>query len=295
MSLSSGSRLGPYEILAPIGAGGMGEVYRARDTRLEREVAVKVLPERVANDPAALARFEREARTVAGLNDPHVCSLFDFGIEGDVHFAVFELLEGDTLRERLSRGALSPSKAVELAMQMCQGLAAAHAKGIVHRDVKPENLFLTPKGLKILDFGLAKLQPMGVGAGEGHLSEEPTLSAHEQLTGPGMAPGTAAYMSPEQARGEPADARSDIFATGVAPSPPPPPFSRTALGRCVGRRGRLLIRRSQPFELGEPVVDELDAGDRGRGLRLHPSPDDKPPAIGVQLISARAECDDPVR
>jgi Tol biopolymer transport system component len=213
MALEAGVRLGPYEVIAPLGAGGMGEVYRARDTRLGREVAVKVLPERVAKDPEALARFEREARTVAGLSDPHICSLHDVGTENDAQYAVFELLEGETLRERLSHGALAPSKAIELAMQMCQGLAAAHAKGIVHRDLKPENLFLTRKGLKILDFGLAKLQPVGRGAsGEEGLSKEQTL---EQLTGPGVAAGTVGYMSPEQARGEPADARSDIFATGV--------------------------------------------------------------------------------
>jgi Tol biopolymer transport system component len=216
MAIPSGSRLGPYEVLAPIGAGGMGEVYRARDSRLDREVAVKVLPERVAQDPDALARFEREARAVASLNDAHVCVLFDVGTEDGVHFAVFELLEGDTLRERLSRGALPPSRAIELAMQLCQGLSAAHGKGIVHRDLKPENLLLTRLGLKILDFGLAKLQSSGARVeGSAVLSQAPTRSAPEYLTSPGTAPGTAAYMSPEQARGEPADARSDIFATGV--------------------------------------------------------------------------------
>jgi serine/threonine protein kinase/Tol biopolymer transport system component len=215
MALSASSRLGPYEILAPIGAGGMGEVYRARDTRLGRDVAVKVLPEHVAKNAEALARFEREAKTAAGLNDPHICSLHDVGTVDEVHYAVFELLEGETLRERLSHGALPPSKAVELATQICQGLAAAHAKGIVHRDLKPENLFLTRAGLKILDFGLAKLQPIGGVAGEEGFSREQTLSAQQQLTSPGTAPGTVAYMSPEQARGEAADARSDIFATGL--------------------------------------------------------------------------------
>jgi Tol biopolymer transport system component len=214
LTLTRGTRLGPYEISDVLGAGGMGEVYRARDTRLGRDVAVKVLPEHVANDSETRARFEREARSVAGVNDPHICSLHDVGTEGDVHYAVFELLEGETLRERLSRGPLPPSKAVELATQIGQGLAAAHAKGIVHRDLKPENLFLTRSGLKILDFGLARLQPIG-GAGEEGLSREPTLSAPQQLTSPGTAPGTVAYMSPEQARGEPADARSDIFAVGV--------------------------------------------------------------------------------
>ncbi len=216
MALSPGSRLGPYEILAPIGAGGMGEVYRARDTRLGRDVAVKVLPERIEEDPEALARFEREARTVAGLNDPHVCSLHDVGVEHDVHYVVLELLEGETLRSRLSHGALPQAKAIELTTQICQGLAAAHAKGIVHRDLKPENLFLTRQGLKILDFGLAKLQPVGHASMPSEdLSRVPTVSAPEALTTPGTAPGTVAYMSPEQVRGTPADARSDIFATGL--------------------------------------------------------------------------------
>jgi serine/threonine protein kinase len=165
MALSAGRHLGPYEVLAPIGAGGMGEVYRARDTRLGRDVAVKVLPGHVTKDPEARARFEREARTAAGLSDPHVCALFDFGTEGDVHYAVFDLLEGETLRPHLSRGPLSPARAVDLATQMCEGLAAAHAKGIVHRDLKPENLFLTRSGLKILDFGLAKVRPASGGGG----------------------------------------------------------------------------------------------------------------------------------
>jgi serine/threonine protein kinase/predicted esterase len=214
MALSPGRHLGPYEIVAPIGAGGMGEVYRASDARLGRDVAVKVLPEYVAKNPEALARFEREARTAAGLSDPHVCALYDVGTDGDVHYAVFELLEGETLRERLSRGPLPPMETIELATQMCQGLTAAHVKGIVHRDLKPENLFLTRKGLKILDFGLAKLHPFGGGPGQ-DMSREPTLSAQEELTNPGSAPGTVAYMSPEQARGERTDARSDIFGLGV--------------------------------------------------------------------------------
>jgi Tol biopolymer transport system component/serine/threonine protein kinase len=259
MALSSGSRLGPYEVLAPIGAGGMGEVYRARDTRLEREVAVKVLPEAVAKDAEGRARFEREARTVAGLNDPHVCSLFDVGVEGDVHYAVLELLEGETLRDRLSRGPLSSSKTTEVATQLCQGLAAAHAKGIVHRDLKPENVFLTKKGLKILDFGLARLQAAGRSAGEASLSQEATLDAGEHLTRPGAVPGTVAYMSPEQARGGVADPRSDIFAVGVV-------LFETLSGKHPFRRAThpetlTAILREDPPELvsrGGPVPPGLE-------------------------------------
>jgi serine/threonine protein kinase len=172
----------------------MGEVYRARDTRLGRDVAVKVLPEHVAKDPDALTRFTREARTSAGLSHPHISALYDVGRHEDTDFLVMELLEGETLRERLSRGTLPPSKAIELTTQMCLGLAAAHSKGIVHRDLKPENLFLTRQGsLKILDFGLAKLQLTDPGAtGEEGFSKEQTLSAQEGLTSPGTAPGAGA-------------------------------------------------------------------------------------------------------
>ncbi|MGH9444121.1 MAG: protein kinase domain-containing protein, partial [Thermoanaerobaculia bacterium] len=158
MSLAAGTQLGPYEILAPLGAGGMGEVYRAKDARLGRDVAIKVLPERLAGDPEALARFEREARAVAALSHPNILGIFDFGREGSTVFAVMELLEGSTLRERLDAGALPFRKCVDYGIQIAQGLAAAHDKGIVHRDLKPENIFLTSEGqVKVLDFGLAKL------------------------------------------------------------------------------------------------------------------------------------------
>src|SRR5207237_8770479 len=158
MPLAPGSRLGPYEILASLGAGGMGEVYRARDNKLGREVAVKVLPERLAADSAALERFEREARAVAALSHPNVLGIYEFGRDDGVAYAVMELLTGETLRERLVEGPLSQRKALEYGLQITHGLAAAHEKEIVHRDLKPENIFVTPDGrLKILDFGLAKV------------------------------------------------------------------------------------------------------------------------------------------
>ncbi|MGH7682080.1 MAG: serine/threonine-protein kinase, partial [Candidatus Eiseniibacteriota bacterium] len=161
MALSPGTRLGPYEILAALGAGGMGEVYSARDTRLSRDVAVKVLPPAVAADPDRLARFEREAKSVAALSHPNILAIHDFGSDDKMTFAVTELLVGETLRERLSEGAIPVSKAVSFAIQIANGLAAAHDKGIVHRDLKPENIMLLPDGrLKILDFGLAKQAPV---------------------------------------------------------------------------------------------------------------------------------------
>ena len=157
MSLSAGQRVGPYEIVAPLGAGGMGEVYRARDTRLDRDVAVKVLPARLAESAEAFARFEREAKAVAALSHPNILAIHDFGNHEGTAYAVMELLEGETLRERLAAGPLPARKAVECAAQVARGLAAAHEKGIVHRDLKPENVFVTPDGrVKILDFGLAR-------------------------------------------------------------------------------------------------------------------------------------------
>ena len=207
MTLASGTRLGPYEILAPLGAGGMGEVYRARDTKLDRDVAVKVLPGKLAADPDALARFEREAKTVAALSHPNLLGIYDFGSHGGVTYAVAELLSGETLRDRISAGTIPQRKAIDYVLQMARGLAAAHDKGIVHRDLKPENVFVTNDGrVKILDFGLAKASPI-----ESFESGAATFGGTE----PGTVLGTVGYMSPEQVRGRPADSRSDIFSFGA--------------------------------------------------------------------------------
>jgi hypothetical protein len=208
MTLAAGTRLGPYEILSPLGAGGMGEVYKARDSKLKRDVAIKVLPASLGGDSDALARFEREAHAVAALNHPNILSIHDFGNEAGVAFAVTELLEGETLRARIETGALLERRAVEVAIQIARGLAAAHEKGIVHRDLKPENVFLTSDGrVKILDFGLAKR--VGPEAAE---TNAPTTPAG---TEPGTVMGTAGYMSPEQVRGRAVDHRTDIFAFGA--------------------------------------------------------------------------------
>ncbi|MFY9549672.1 MAG: protein kinase [Thermoanaerobaculia bacterium] len=212
MSLVAGTRLGPYEILAALGAGGMGEVYRAKDPRLGREVAIKVLPERLAADPKSLARFEREAKAVAALSHPNILAIHDFGEDQGIHFAVTELLDGGTLRDRLNRERLTWRKAVEIGIAMAGGLAAAHARGIVHRDLKPENVFLTSGGLvKILDFGLARSDADADAGPAAHLTSVPTEAA---ATEAGTILGTVGYMSPEQVSGEPADARSDIFSFG---------------------------------------------------------------------------------
>jgi Tol biopolymer transport system component len=209
--LSPGTRLGPYEILSPLGAGGMGEVYLARDTRLGREVAVKVLPEGLSADPERLKRFEKEARSTSALNHPNIVTIHEIGSEGGVSYIAMERVAGSTLRELLTAGLLPVKKILSIAAQVAEGLAKAHAAGIVHRDLKPENLMVTPDGLvKILDFGLAKLA--GPPEASGDVSIAPTVSGG---TEPGMVMGTVAYMSPEQAAGKPLDFRSDQFSLGA--------------------------------------------------------------------------------
>ncbi len=213
MALSAGTRLGPYEIVAPLGAGGMGEVYRGRDPRLGRDVAIKILPQSFASDPDRLRRFEQEARAVAALNHPNILAVHDFGSDGGVHYLVSELLDGEPLRAKLESGALSPRRATEYALQIANGLAAAHEKGIVHRDLKPENIFVTREGrVKILDFGLAKQSETLPGASA--VSGD-TMTSPPVLTAAGIVLGTVGYMAPEQVRGAVADHRSDIFAFGA--------------------------------------------------------------------------------
>ena len=209
MRLSSGTRLGPYEIVSPLGAGGMGEVYRARDTRLGRDVAIKVLPAALANNADRLRRFEQEARTIAALNHPNILGIHDIGTHDGAPFLVSEFLEGQTLRGKLELGPMPVRRAVECAVGIAQGLAAAHEKGIVHRDLKPENIFVTRDGrIKVLDFGLAKL----VTPEENH---EPAATLTSPATLPGIVMGTVGYMSPEQVRSQPIDTRSDIFSFGA--------------------------------------------------------------------------------
>jgi serine/threonine protein kinase len=212
MAVAAGTKLGPYEIVGALGAGGMGEVYRARDPRLGREVAIKVLPAGYDNDPERLRRFEQEARATAALNHPNILAVFDIGAQDGSPYIVSELLDGETLRDKLRSGPLPIRKAVDYALQIARGLAAAHEQGIYHRDLKPENIFVTRDGhVKILDFGLAKLtQPEP--AGTSTLAAQPTMEA---ITGRGVLLGTMGYMSPEQLRGLPADARSDLFSFGV--------------------------------------------------------------------------------
>ncbi len=208
MALTPGTKLGPYEIQTPLGAGGMGEVYRARDTRLGRDVALKILPETFTQDADRLRRFEQEARAVAALNHPNILAVFDIGQHNGTPFLVSELLEGQSLRDVLDSGTVPQRKAIEYGVEIAHGLAAAHEKGIIHRDLKPENIFITRDGrIKILDFGLAKLaQPASPG------SDERTMTSSHTVAGVVM--GTASYMAPEQVRGEPADTRTDIFAFG---------------------------------------------------------------------------------
>ena len=265
--MKAGSRLGPYEVVAPLGAGGMGEVWRARDERLQRDVAIKVLPDATVENEGARVRFEREARAVAALSHPNILSIHDFGNENGTAYAVMELLEGATLRERLQQAEVTPARAVEWAPQIAQGLAAAHERGIVHRDLKPENIFVTRDAVvKILDFGLARID-------EPFLRKSNDGTTVIARTTPGAVMGTLGYLAPEQARGETADARSDIFSFGAVfyeMLSGKPAFLRSSMMETV-----VAVLREEPKPLADtgrsiPVeVDEI--------LRhcLEKSPDDR--------------------
>jgi len=274
MNLAAGTKLGPYEILAPIGSGAMGDVYKARDTRLDRDVAIKVLPPAFARDPDRLARFEREARAVAAINHPNILAVHDIGsadvIDSDevtrATYMITELLDGDTLRARLAQGPLAARKCIDVGVQIASGLAAAHDRGIIHRDLKPENVVLLRDGhVKILDFGLAKqLGPDRTGSGD-----QPTMAA----TDAGTVLGTVGYMAPEQVRGEPADARSDLFALGAVL------YELTSGHRAFARRTAAetmtAVLRDDPPDLAGTLTNVSPALDRIVRHALEKDPGDR--------------------
>src|SRR3974390_2439767 len=261
MPLAAGTTLGQYEIRSALGAGGMGEVYRAYDNRLQREVAIKVLPESLTSDPERLRRFEQEARVVAALNHPNILAVYQMATHNGVSYMVTEFLDGETLRERLTHAPLPLRKAIDYAVQIAHGLAAAHDRGIIHRDLKPENIFVTKDGrIKILDFGLAKLQEnphSAVRSPHSHAAPDaPTLA---ESTQPGMVVGTPAYMSPEQVRGEPTDHRTDIFAFGCV------------LYEMLS--GRRAFRRDTPVESMNAVLKEDPPDLRASHTNIPPAPE----------------------
>jgi eukaryotic-like serine/threonine-protein kinase len=215
MALLVGTKLGPYEVLAPIGAGGMGEVYRARDTRLDRTVAVKVLPSHLSSNPAARQRFEREARSISSLNHPNICALYDVGNQDGTDYLVMEFLEGETLAERLRKGCLPVDQVLKCAVEICDGLERAHRGGVIHRDLKPGNIMLTKSGTKLMDFGLAKAASGSVSPSNALTASFASPAGTDPLTVKGTMMGTFQYMSPEQLEGKEADTRSDIFALGA--------------------------------------------------------------------------------
>jgi Tol biopolymer transport system component len=272
LALVGGARLGPYEILGLIGAGGMGEVYRAKDIRLDRTVAIKVLPSEISSDPVRRARFEREAKTIATLSHPHICTLYDVGEYSGSLFLVMEHLDGETLAARVAKGPLSLNHTLTIAGEICDALAAAHRHGIVHRDLKPSNVMLTRSGVKLLDFGLAKLTGHGEQAAGAQLASLATRST--PLTAEGMIAGTLQYMAPEQLEGKPADARTDLWAVGTIV------FEMMTAKRAfegtsaVSVMAAILEREPPPIatlqQLTPPALDRIV------GHCLAKSPDDRP-------------------
>ncbi|HEX9501236.1 MAG TPA: serine/threonine-protein kinase, partial [Thermoanaerobaculia bacterium] len=264
MTLASGTTIGDYEVIDMLGAGGMGEVYRARDPRIGREVAVKVLPAACSTDRSRMARFEQEARAAGVLNHPNLLTIYELGTHDGSPFIVSELLEGQTLRERMSAGAIQQRRAIEYAIAIANGLAAAHARGILHRDLKPENIFITnDERVKILDFGLAKLtQPD---------SDEHTL----QKTAPGVVAGTPAYMSPEQVRGEAVDARSDLFALGTILYEMLSGRQPFRAGSSVETMHTILSDDPPPLENASPSLQRVvrHCLEKNRELRVHSARD----------------------
>src|SRR5450759_581759 len=213
MTIPAGSRLGPYEVVSPLGAGGMGEVYKARDTRLERTVAIKVLPSHLSASPEVRQRFEREAKTISQLSHPHICALYDVGNQDGVEYLVMEYLEGETLADRLAKGALPLEQTLRYGAEIADALDKAHRQGIVHRDLKPGNVMLTKSGVKLLDFGLAKaITPETLPS---EMTSSPTVAGRAALTQEGTILGTFPYMAPEQLEGKETDGRTDIFAFGA--------------------------------------------------------------------------------
>jgi serine/threonine protein kinase len=274
MARCYGTKLGPYEIQSSLGAGGMGEVYRARDTRLDRTVAIKVLPSHLSDSPDSKQRLEREARAISSLQHPNICALFDVGSQDGVDFLVMEYLEGETLAERPRGSPLALDRVLDLGIQIADALEAAHQKGIIHRDIKPANVFVTTTGrAKVLDFGLAKL------ALNCETADAATLDVPSKLTSAGDAVGTVAYMSPEQARGEALDARTDLFSFGGL-------LYRMATGRepFEGATSAVIFNRileKEPSPAAQlnpalpPKLDEIifKALEKNRDLRYHHASD----------------------
>src|SRR5512139_1560466 len=272
MSLAPGTRLGPYEVTALIGAGGMGEVYKAKDTRLDRSVAIKVLPSHVSADADRRARFAREAKTIAGLNHPHICTLHDVGETDGTTYLVMEHLAGETLAQRLEKGQLPLERALTVATEIADALSAAHRQGVIHRDLKPGNVMLTKTGAKLLDFGLAKLKAHGEQPAAASLASAPTRTA--PLTSEGTIVGTLHYMAPEQVEGKAADARTDLWALGAIlyeMLTGKRAFEGTSAASLIGA---ILEREPAPVSTLQPLTPP--AVDRLVRQCLAKAPDDRP-------------------